>query len=491
MTDQLIKCGERASRTACRDCGAVTPDHPLWWGHDLSRSGHKFCQKCRQLRSFLLLEADGTVHTCRTSSPAPQAAPSSPAPAPQAAPSLPAPSVNGGSDADQLAELIGRLAASSVSEAKVRSIVAGALADFQGQHGIPRMLELHRNGQVVATVKGAHTVLPDVLMALGAGESVLLVGPMGTGKSTIASHAADALGIAFDFMAVGPQTSKSDVLGYCTADGHYVASAFRRIYESGGVFLFDEMDAAHPGILTVINAALANGHASFPDQLVKRHPDAHFVAAANTYGRGPDRKYVGRQALDAATLDRFTVLDVEVDTDLEDQLCHATGLDAARVLRVLATFASFATMPRVTRWPLTFHPAPASVSADFWPQAGQSIRRFRAAHGAACLTRIGPRSASAPEGSKAMTDITLSSNGQVASMTFGSLGDMAAASWAIRHRVTSAWTSWRTLASWPGTDGMTSSRRPWTSPRAPSSSRKPRSLATAPTRWFTTLPATL
>lgn len=33
-----------------------------------------------------------------------------------------------------------------------------------------------------------------------------------------------------------------------------------------------------------------------------------------------------------------------------------------------------------------------------------------------------------------MTDITLSSNGQVASMTFGSLGDMAAASWAIRHQ---------------------------------------------------------
>lgn len=359
MSSQLIKCGERASRTACRDCGAVTPDHPLWWGHDLAKPGHKFCQKCRQLRSFALLEADGSLHVCRASSPAP----SSPAPA-VPAPSSPAPSGDAG---QRLADLISQLAASSVSEAKVRAIVSDALADFQGQHGIPRVLELRR-GQDVQVVKGAHAVLPDVLMALNAGESVMLVGPMGTGKSTIAAHAADALGIAFDYMATGPQTSKSDVLGYMTADGNYVASAFRRVYEHGGIFLFDEMDAAHPGILTVINGSLANGHASFPDQLVKRHPDAHFIAAANTYGRGPDRKYVGRQALDAATLDRFTVIDVEVDTDLEDQLCHATGLDAARVLRVLSYV-------RQLRSNALTH----KMAVDFSPRASVGICRLLAA----------------------------------------------------------------------------------------------------------------
>jgi cobaltochelatase CobS len=159
---------------------------------------------------------------------------------------------------------------------------------------------------------------------------------MGTGKSTIAAQAAEALDLAFYFMPVGPQTSKSDILGYMTADGTYVPSLFRKAYEDGAVFLFDELDAAHPGVLTTINAALSNGHMAFPDGMVARHADTLILAAANTYGRGPDRQYVGRQAIDAATLDRFTVIEIDVDKTLEDALCYASGLDSVKVEKVLA-----------------------------------------------------------------------------------------------------------------------------------------------------------
>jgi cobaltochelatase CobS len=41
------------------------------------------------------------------------------------------------------------------------------------------------------------------------------------------------------------------------------------------------------------------------------------IAAGNTFGRGASREYVGRQQLDAATLDRFTVFEVDYDEALE------------------------------------------------------------------------------------------------------------------------------------------------------------------------------
>ena len=79
----------------------------------------------------------------------------------------------------------------------------------------------------------------------------------------------------------------------------------------------DEVDAANAGVLTIINALLANGYCSFPDGVIKRHDGFRCICACNTYGRGADRQYVGRNQLDAATLDRFAVVDFEYDDNLE------------------------------------------------------------------------------------------------------------------------------------------------------------------------------
>lgn len=48
-----------------------------------------------------------------------------------------------------------------------------------------------------------------------------------------------------------------------------------------------------------------------------RHADLIAVAAGNTYGRGTDRHYVGRNQLDAATLDRFHTFAIDYDESLE------------------------------------------------------------------------------------------------------------------------------------------------------------------------------
>jgi MoxR-like ATPase len=103
-------------------------------------------------------------------------------------------------------------------------------------------------------------------------------------------------------------------------------------YRDGGVHLFDEIDAADPNLMVLINAALANGHLSIPfeDMIVHRHADTAIIAAANTFGTGASRQYVGRNALDAATLDRFAVSTVYVDYDraLEEKL--TAGFDQWR-----------------------------------------------------------------------------------------------------------------------------------------------------------------
>jgi hypothetical protein len=80
------------------------------------------------------------------------------------------------------------------------------------------------------------------------------------------------------------------------------------------------MDAANAGVLTGCNMVLANGHIATPVGMRDKHADFWFCAGANTFGTGANRQYVGRNALDAATLDRFAVIDWPVDEGLEAML---------------------------------------------------------------------------------------------------------------------------------------------------------------------------
>lgn len=161
----------------------------------------------------------------------------------------------------------------------------------------------------------AHAKLPLILETCMAGASPMLVGPAGSGKTTAAEQIAKALGRPF-YMAARV-TSEFKLLGYTTAVGAVVRTQFREAFEHGGVFLFDEIDASDADALTAFNAALGNGMGDFPDGMVRKHENFVAVAAANTYGRGADRQYVGRNQLDAATLDRFAVIEVDYDEELE------------------------------------------------------------------------------------------------------------------------------------------------------------------------------
>jgi hypothetical protein len=163
-----------------------------------------------------------------------------------------------------------------------------------------------------------HYQLPVLLQILATKLNVYIVGPAGAGKTYAAIQCAKALGVEFYF--TGAVASEFKLTGFIDAQGRIVSTEFRKAFENGGLFLFDEIDASYPQAVLAFNAALANDYMDFPDKRVQRHKDFYCIAAANTYGQGADRQYVGRNQLDAASLDRFVFLDWEYDENLEREL---------------------------------------------------------------------------------------------------------------------------------------------------------------------------
>lgn len=163
-----------------------------------------------------------------------------------------------------------------------------------------------------------HNQFETLLGICRSGLNAYLVGPAGSGKTTAAEQVAKALGLPFFF--TGAITSEFKLTGFIDANGRVICPAFRKAYEYGGVFLFDEIDASMPQAVLAFNAAIANNMMDFPDKTVPKHKDFYCVAAANTYGQGADRVYVGRNQMDGATIDRFAFVDWGYDEALEKVL---------------------------------------------------------------------------------------------------------------------------------------------------------------------------
>lgn len=151
-------------------------------------------------------------------------------------------------------------------------------------------------------------------------KNIMLVGPCGSGKTSLCKQIAEALKLNYYPMSVGLQTTKSDLMGFINAKGDYVTSPVREAFEKGGILLLDEFDSAHAGVVTILNSVLANDIVGFPDKTVNKNKDFICLVACNTYGNGGSFEYIGRNKLDAATLDRFITFDVGYDGKMEKNL---------------------------------------------------------------------------------------------------------------------------------------------------------------------------
>ncbi len=150
----------------------------------------------------------------------------------------------------------------------------------------------------------------------------MLVGPAGCGKTSMSEQLAEALSLPFYSVCLTAGASETWLFGRQTPNG-FVEGPFSKAYRNGGVFLADEMDAADANLLLSINTALSHHELSNPmsGETIKRHKDFVFIAAANTNGKGATHVYTGRSRLDAATLDRFVIITVDYDLEVESLVC--------------------------------------------------------------------------------------------------------------------------------------------------------------------------
>jgi hypothetical protein len=173
------------------------------------------------------------------------------------------------------------------------------------------------NGDVRKIEGRTHFMFDKVLRVVDAGMSPWITGTAGVGKTMLAEQIATALGLEYSPESFCSQSSKAEIKGYKDGHGLYQSVDFRKRFESGGVYLLDEIDAANPNILLTLNSALSNGWMMFPDGKVKRHDKFVAIASANTYGNGATAEYVGRQVIDGSTLNRFVKIDMPIDEVME------------------------------------------------------------------------------------------------------------------------------------------------------------------------------
>lgn len=202
---------------------------------------------------------------------------------------------------------------------------------------------------------------------------ILLVGPAGCGKTYLAEKLSEALGLDMSDQSCSEGMSESVFNGLLLPIGkggafEHVPSPFMQRYEKGGIQLLDEIDAGDPNLFTYINKAVANTSYTVAQRwtkpVVKKHKDFVLIAAANTFGNGADAMYVGRNQLDAATLDRFKVglITMDYSREVEASLAPAElcewawkireRIQANKLRRIMSTrvIKDLATMTEAYDW---------------------------------------------------------------------------------------------------------------------------------------------
>lgn len=237
---------------------------------------------------------------------------------------------------------------------------------------LPKVHEIRVADRPPVEVKGIlHKDFDKIVSMISDGESVYLCGAAGTGKSYLAQQVAQVLGLEYWYTA--SVVDDIQLKGFIDANGRYHETQFYKAFTNGGIFLLDELDASVPETLVLLNNALANGYFDFPTGRTTAHKDFHAIAAGNTFGTGADSTYTGRYCLDAASMDRFALISVDYDREIELAMangdkalvdfaedfraavnkCGTQCLCTYRAIKRLAKFAAYMEKPDALRIGLT------------------------------------------------------------------------------------------------------------------------------------------
>lgn len=192
--------------------------------------------------------------------------------------------------------------------------------DYLAEQGVAlRTVQVVVDGTVRHEVGGLfHKDFEKILKLVSNDIPTMLVGPAGSGKNVCIKQVAETLGLEMYY--TNNVSNEFKITGFVDAGGVYHETEFYKAFKNGGVFFLDEIDSSDPSALIILNSAISNGYVTFPHERVERHPDFRCIAAANTWGNGRDFQYVGRNALDGASLDRFVSIRFDYDEALEKAL---------------------------------------------------------------------------------------------------------------------------------------------------------------------------
>lgn len=197
---------------------------------------------------------------------------------------------------------------------KIKSVVSKELEEIK-----PNQITITGVKKTATLKKKLHVEFEKILKIITATKKLYMSGDAGTGKTTIAKDIASAYLLPFASISCSNGMSESHLLGRMLFNGEYVETEFVKLFENGGVFLFDEIDSADSNTLLVLNQALENGTLAVPNRRNKpvatMHKDFICVCAGNTFGNG-SADYTGRNILDMAFMDRFTASKIEIKYDV-------------------------------------------------------------------------------------------------------------------------------------------------------------------------------
>ena len=240
------------------------------------------------------------------------------APAPTAPKSGPpiAPTVTDDATADDakaILDILNKRKAPVIDFDAIQEMINDRVSDALKNYKVEKIIKIEKLDGTVVKIDGAsHDCLEDVILLAKARENILLVGPAGSGKTTLAGQVAKALDLPFAHISLSGGVSETNLTGTLLpieAGGKfaYVSVAFVDLYENGGVFLLDDLGGASADTMLCINSALANGAMRIEHRIdnpeVKRHAD--FVCIGATNVTHASASYTGQEAIDLSVLDRF------------------------------------------------------------------------------------------------------------------------------------------------------------------------------------------
>lgn len=167
--------------------------------------------------------------------------------------------------------------------------------------------------------KHADPTIDNLLKNIEAGiRNFYLVGPAGTGKTTICKEVAKMLDVPCTILSCNSGTSSAEITGFKYPEPR--PSVVSQAIGVKGIVVFDEITMLDASVAAAANALLANDEIYTSTGLVVRDPDCIIIATANTIGDGANRTYVGNNQLDASTLDRFIGGFITVDYNKKYEL---------------------------------------------------------------------------------------------------------------------------------------------------------------------------